>query len=216
MDWSILTSRNAFATPLVLALTSEHGSDVLSYEPETIRECLKQHNRDVSESVVTRVNAAMGLFTSNAFWQDPATFNIVCRALNRSPRPTTAPASIEDMAWGVTEARFLLYDPEDDEFNATNSIGTAVARYVSVVLHAEGVYTPPEALAFAGKVRPSTLVDDPDQMLSLQQRADDEAGQINLTVNTQLRELLSQIIDARIPLQAEAQAQITSTISQLG
>lgn len=216
MNWTRLTDNSIFATPVVLALVAEHGTDVITYEPETIRECLKQHNPSVSESVVTRVNAALGLFTSNAFWQDPATFNIICRALNRSARPMAAPADIEDMAWGVTEAEFLLFDPEDNEANVSNAASSAVAKYVTVALTKEGMYTAPTALSFAHPVRPSGLVDMPDQALSVQQRADAEAANINQTTSDQMRELLLQIVDSRIPLQQSSMDQIKTALEQLG
>lgn len=216
MNWTQLTDNRIFATPVVLALVAEHGTDVITYEPETIRECLKQHNPNVSESVVTRVNAALGLFTSNAFWQDPATFNIVCRALNRSARPLAAPADIEDMAWGVTEAEFLLFDPEDNEANVSNVASSAVAKYVAVALTKEGMYTAPDALSFAHPVRPSGLVDMPDQALSVQQRADAEAANINQNTSDQMRELLRQIVDSRIPLQQSSMEQIKASLEQLG
>lgn len=215
MNWTQLTDNSIFATPVVLALVAEHGTDVVFYEPETIRECLKQHNPSVSESVVTRVNAALGLFTSNAFWQDPATFNIVCRALNRSARPMAAPADIEDMAWGVTEAEFLLFDPEDDDYNATNVASSSVVKYVTVALNREGMYTTPDALKFAHPIRPSGLIDMPDQLLSLQQRSDDQAFQINQNTSNQLALLLQQILDARIPLESGALDQVKSSLAQL-
>lgn len=216
MNWTILTDRSTFATPIVLALVAEYGPDVISYEPETIRECLKKHNPNVSESVVTRVNAALGLFTSNAFWQDPATFNIVCRALNRAPRPMAAPADIEDMSWGVTEANLLLFDPEDEQSNATNVAGLAVVRYVAEALKREGMYTAPDALSFVPAIRPSATVDEPDQLMSLQQRADDAATQINAETTEQMKLLLQQIVNARIPMQPDSAKQVSEMLAQLG
>lgn len=214
MNWQLLTEPTTFASPLVLALVAEHGPDVVVYEPETIRECLRKHNPKVSESLVVRVNAALGLFTSNAFWKDPATFNIVSRALNRAARPMAAPADIEDMAWGVTEAGFLLMDSADEQSTA-NVIGPAVAKYVTVALNREGMYTVPDALSFAQPVRPAGIVDIPEQTLSLQQRADEEAIQINNMVNEQMSMVLQQINDARIPLQKEAQAQLNAALTNL-
>ena len=83
MIQDLLRSPKTFATPVLLYLVSTLGDDVVNYEPESISEYLRKIEPRVSRGLIDRVVAATGLFTSNAFWYDPATFNIVSRALNR-------------------------------------------------------------------------------------------------------------------------------------
>ena len=78
---SILHNRDAFATPLLLFAFDKLGMNVFEYEPETIKGWMQQIYPDVDKELPVRLNAAIGLFTSDLFWYDPATFGIVCRAI---------------------------------------------------------------------------------------------------------------------------------------
>lgn len=209
----LLLNSRVFATPVVLALVAKYGIDVVEYEPETIRECLKSEYSQTPEAVVSRVIAALGLFTSNRYWQDPAIFSIVSRSLNRATRPFAGPATVEDMVWGVTEANFLRFDGEseapEDKFNA------AVSLYVSQSLKSEGLTKAPAELSFAQLSSGDSVFYDPEMTVSLQSREDAELQALSDFANNQMLEMLDQINSAKIPMDEGAQQQLINLQTEL-
>lgn len=206
---NLLQSESTFATPVLLYLVSKLGEDVIYYEPESIAEYLKKTEPTVSRSLIDRVVAATGLFTSNAYWYDPATFNIVSRALNRKPFPTAKPADLEDMAWGVAEAS-LLMSGED----VTDSFSDAIIKYIRFFLKSSGIYTAPSSLEFVGSIPFTSALDDEDTAMAIQQASDTEAAQVDIQVNTQMLELLNQLKYLQLPIRKEAADELNELITE--
>ena len=205
----LLRSDKTFATPIVLYLVSVLGEDVIYYEPESIAEYLKKIEPNVSRGLIERVVAATGLFTSNAFWYDPATFSIVCRALNRRPFPATRPAELEDMAWGVSEASLLLSGGEvGDQFSEY------IRRYLIYFMKADGIYTAPSSLSFVGHIPFTPALDDDSTAMAVQASSDNEAARVDIQINTQMLELLSQLKSLRLPLRKEATEELDELITE--
>ena len=206
---NLLQSESTFATPVLLYLVSKLGEDVVYYEPESIAEYLKKIEPTVSRSLIDRVIAATGLFASNAYWYDPATFNIVSRALNRKPFPIAKPADLEDMAWGVAEAS-LLMSGED----VTDSFSDAIIKYIRFFLKSNGIYTAPSSLEFVGSIPFTSALDDEDTTMTIQQASDTEAAQIDIQVNTQMLELLNQLKYLQLPIRKEAADELNELITE--
>ena len=210
MNVRFLKNKKVFASPVILYIISELGVDAISYEPETIAEFLKAKEPAIDKQVIDRTNAALGLFTSNLFWTDPAIFNIVSRALNRNRFPTRNAASIEDMAWGMTEASLLLSGSEDD---TVDSYSDSVNRYVKFALKSEGLYTVPECMSQIGSIPFNTQLDDAEMMLSVQQRSDSRAADIDLYVSNQMMELLNQISISGVAIDKEAKIELNKLLT---
>lgn len=205
----LLRSNRTFATPIVLYLVSVLGEDVISYEPESIAEYLKNIEPATNRSLIDRVVAATGLFTSNAFWYDPATFNIVSRALNRKPFPASKPAELEDMAWGVTEATLLMSgDDTSDDFSEY------IRRYIRYFMMSTGSYTAPDSLSFVGHIPFTPAIDDDSNTLVIQRESDDQARDIDTIVNSQMLELLGQLKMLRLPLRKDASDELDELVAE--
>ena len=204
----LLRSDKTFATPIVLYLVSVLGEDVIGFEPESIAEYLKKIEPTVSKSLIDRVVAATGLFTSNAFWYDPATFSIISRALNRRPFPAAKPAELEDMAWGVSEASLLL-SGED----VGDNFSEYIIRYLQYFMKSEGIFTAPTSLSFIGHIPFTPAVDDDSYTANIQAESDNVAAKIDIQVNMQMLELLNQLKSLRLPMRKEATAELDELIA---
>ena len=206
---SLLQSEDTFATPVLLYLVSVLGESVVTYEPESIAEYLKSIEPAVSRGLIDRVIAATGLFTSNAYWYDPATFNIVSRALNRKPFPTAKAADLDDMAWGVAESS-LLMSGED----VTDNFSEYIVRYIKYFMKSSGMYTLPSNLEFVGSIPFTPAIDDDSHAMTVQNASDVEAAGIDLQVNKQMLELLNQVKSLRLPLRKEAATELDDLINE--
>lgn len=210
----LLKSESTFATPVVLHLVYSLGPDAITYEPETINEYLRSVEPTVPRSLCERVNAALGLFTTNLYWQDPAVFNIVSRALNRKPFPTSRPAELVDMAWGVTEATMLLTDPEPDPNTMGDNFGEAIRRYIRYQIKADGLFTPPHALAFVDAIPFTPPLDDYSNTANIQLEADTKTAEIDDIVNKQTYLMLSQIQMSGVPIVKSASTELSEILTE--
>ena len=195
----LLRSKDTFATPIVLFLISDLGYTALEFEPETIADRLREIEPDVDESLIERVNAALGLYTSNLFWTDPITFGIVCRALNRAKFPAGDEPSVGDIAWGVTEAALLTRDVIDEE--PEDRFDESIIKYVKYSLKLIGMYSTPQSLIdYFGEISSVLSVDDPAIAEARQTESDDMAEKVDVVVATKMKNLLLQIKSLGIQL----------------
>jgi hypothetical protein len=98
------------------------------------------------DELFDRIMSGIALLTSNAFFVDLQSFMDTCNALNFGVvmSNTWIPADLDDVLWGVTEARMLL----GDDFNV-DDFSHDVKRYVGVLLQEEGINKIPSVLNFA-------------------------------------------------------------------
>jgi hypothetical protein len=96
-----------------------------------------------SADLLDRIQAGSSLFTSNLFFLSLEAFSPICNALNFGPvtAQVLIPADLDDVLWGITEARMLV--GTQDKFSHN------IARYVGVLLQQEGIVKPPSVLSFA-------------------------------------------------------------------
>lgn len=142
-----LNDPEIYATSAMAILIEEFGTEFLEWEPETIDiEIQKTFGFDPDTQLMDRLNAAIGLLTSNSFFLDPNAFMNTCNALNFGVvlSESWVPADLDDVLWGVTEAQLLLGDDyKADEYSHN------VRRYVGVLLQEEGIGKIPRVLSFA-------------------------------------------------------------------
>lgn len=209
MGVAFLQNKKVFASPVVLYIISQLGTEAIEYEPETIAEFLKSKEPKIDKQVIDRTNAALGLFTSNLFWNDPAIFNIVSRALNRNKFPTRNAASIEDMAWGMTEASLLLNGDED----VPDIYSESIKNYIKFSLKSEGLYTVPGCMKEIGKIPFNSILDDADMQMAVQQRSDNRAADIDVQISNQMIELLNQIELSGVAIQKTAKEELKQLLA---
>lgn len=201
MIYQLLESNKTFASPIILWLVDQYGADALSFEPETIAEALYGVNPNTRRDIVDRVNAGLGLISSDLFWTDPFVFGTVCRSLSRHKFPTANAPSVLDLAWGVTEATMLMLD---DSNGTKDSFSPSVKTFIQITAKSDGVLTLPSALSDITKLSSEFRIDDPEIYAARQQEADATAADIDATVANMTLELFGQIKELRMKITAEA------------
>ena len=196
----ILSNKEAFATPLLLYAYNIIGDDIFELEPETIEQILKQHDHKVLKRNLDRINAALGLITTNLFWQDPITFAVTCRTLNRHPRVDAAPPKLDDIVWAITEARLITGTPGKDHEPFSDSI----KAYIEHLMKLAGVVTAEPTLDFVTPPELSNTYDDPEQATAIYANSEDNVEELEREVSTKMIMLLKQIKDLHIKLSDEA------------
>lgn len=214
---SILHNKGAFATPLLIYAYDIVGSELLDYDTETVRELLISRNPKVGMPLVNRLNAAIGLLNSNMFWVDPVTFGLVCRTLNRNPYVASEAPDLYDISWGVTEANLIMGSPdEDDQKNGDLMYSEAVKRYIQHLFRIDGIYKSPDSLDFVTPLPSSNTIDEPQQVLSVQERSDSDVAAIDYSVYVKTIECLNQIKQLDVALSKEASEELNRIIDADG
>ena len=206
----LLKSKSTFATPIVLYLFDVLGTDAIEFEAETVAEYLKQIEPKTPQVLIDRTNAALGLLNSDLFWNDPVTFGIVCRALNRNKFPMGSEPSIGDMAWGVSEATLLTGDVKGEDIS--DKFSESIAKYVRYTFKINAVYSLPKSLDDFGPIPYTLSIDDPEMARARQAESDQAAAGIDLLVTKKMLELFLQIKKSGVKLDPEATKEIDSII----
>lgn len=209
----LLKSRETFATPVVLFLFQDLGSDALTLEPETIGDRLRMIEPSVDQSLIDRVNAALGLFNTDLFWNDPVTFGVVCRALNRRKFALASEPTIGDICWGVTEANLLTNDVVDDV--AKDVFNESIIKYVKYTLKLNAVYSMPKSLkSDFGELPYTFVIDDPAIAEARQSEFDSDAAKIDAVVSDKMYMLLSQIKRSGVKLTDSASRDVDQLLAE--
>ena len=208
----ILSDKQAFATPLLLFAYSQVGDELFDLEPETINRILWLKDSHVPQCNVNKLNAALGLFTSNLFWQDPITFGITCRTLNRANRPETAPPDLEDVVWGVTEARLIVGNPDEPEEKFSDS----VEAYIRQLLKMDSIVTEVPTLKFITPPEVPNTYDDPNQMMDMLNSSKERVSDLEQGASTKMIMLLKQIKDLHLDISKEASQDLENLLKEQG
>jgi len=139
-----------FTTTIMTLLTDKWGGmGFTAWDPITVQMQLRD-DFDIAEPkdhLLERIGAGSSLFQSNLFFVSLPAFNSTCTTLNRdmSFSDIYVPSGLDDILWGIWEARMLL----GKELWAENEFSHDIARYVGLLLVNHGFTEPPELLAFA-------------------------------------------------------------------
>lgn len=196
----LLAEKTAFATPLLLYAYNLIGDDIFEIEPETIEQILKQQNHKTLQRNVDKINAALGLLTTNLFWQDPITFAVTCRTLNRKARVNAAPPDIEDVLWGITEARLIVGSPNEENEPFSDSI----QAYIQQLLKMAGIVTEVPTLDFIEPQKEPNVYDDAEQSLAAYDSSRERVDDLEQGLSTKMATMLKQIKDLHIKLSEDA------------
>ena len=142
-----LQDDRTFVTAVMAILTDTYGLDFLEWDPITIAMELKSDFQfEPDDALMDKIGCGSSLLTSNLFFVSLESFNVSCNVLNRGMgvSETFLPADLDDVMWGVSEARILLDDMFDQE-----EFSHDVSRFVGKLLEDRGLYEPPPMLAFA-------------------------------------------------------------------
>jgi len=195
-DW--LTDETTYTTVLMAILWDRYGEEFLQWDPVTVNLQLRDDFRlEAPEWLMDRLNAGSVLMTTDQFHQTLTAFSAVCNTLNfgvSSPQ-VMVPADLDDVFWGVLEAR-LLEGPAESR----QPFSEDIAGYVGVLLSEAGVDEPPSQLGFAVlpehevENRQSALAGDDEMFFKLywDRRQEARNGYQEMGM-TRLRELFTQL-----------------------
>jgi hypothetical protein len=155
-EW--LEDPSLFATSAMALLIDTWGMEFIEWDPVTVGlELTADFGIEPSGELQDKIQAACSIFTSNLFFISIETFSTTCDALNFGSVASEilVPADLDDVLWGVTEARILLGDDFEE-----NEFGHDVAGFVGLLLSEAGVKKPPSVLQFAEFDAAETLRED--------------------------------------------------------
>ena len=205
---TILSDKQAFATPLLLLAYQTIEEQIFDLEPETIGQILKEIDPKTLNRNINKVNAALSLIQSNLFWQDPVTFGFTCRVLNRCPRVSGSPPNLDDIMWGVTEARLITGDPNAEQAPFSESIKS----YVEFLLKKDSIVTEVPTLNFVDAPEFKNVYDDPEQQLSVFDSSKERVNEMEQEVGTKMVTMLKQIKDLHLDISKEAAKDLESLL----
>lgn len=206
---SLLTDRQAFATPLLLYAYKLFGDDLFELEPETIEYGLSKGVGKLPQYTLNKINAALGLLSTNLFWQDPITFGITCRTLNRVARVGAAPPDLDDIMWGITEARLITGNPQAEPEPFSDSI----VAYIQHLLKLDRIVTDIPTLDFIKQgPEESNNITDSDYQLDSYNTSKERAADLEQGVATKMVTMLKQIKDLHLDISKEAAADIENLL----
>ena len=191
-------SKKGFGSALLIACIDDFGLECLDWEPETLEITVREKYGDVDRDSVERLMAAVGVLTSNMFTQDVIALCMTCATLDfeRTGGESFVPAGLDEIMWGLTEARLLLGGLDDKEFS------DEVCIYVGKLLADEGLENPPDTLSFAVRndtgVDLETLADLPELSAMFEEDQAASKDMLDMVAMEKLRLLLEQIDELKL------------------
>lgn len=195
---TLLAAEETYATPLILLLLDQYGTESLSWSPATIRMELEQDFQlKLPKLTLDKIMAATTILTTNYFYKDVTRFVEICNILAGDDfQPDEfEPADAAEMLIGITEA-LLLYppngDPEDTEFSAE------IQEYIKQILREEGILKPFDVLKFAMSDDSASKVDadyadDPEMYSAIYQMQQEKTGDLRTIYLENMQALMDQL-----------------------
>lgn len=192
-------SDEAFGSSLLIACLDDWGSEFLNWEPETMEITIREkYGKGVRDDNILRLLAAVSVFTSELFYVDLNAFCAACTVLDfeRTSVDKFVPAGLDEIMWGLTEARMLLGGIDQRKFS------DEVALYTGKLLEEEGIENPPDALKYAKRVMQGTsadtLADLPDLAQMFQEDQELTKEELDRGAMEKLARLLDQINELKL------------------
>jgi len=197
-DW--MKDPTAYTTSIMLLMVDKFGTDFIEWDPTTVNLEIKDaFGFEPRTALLDRVQAGASLFTSNLFQVSLETFSAVCNAMNFGAVTSEVflPADLDDVLWGVTEAKLLMGSDFDSDFSSN------IQNYVGVLLGQAGFNKAPSILSFASvKDIPDDVPDtlsDPILERAVYEKDQTDKAEIEQWNSAKIADLLSQI--RNLPLQ---------------
>lgn len=190
----LLRDPDTFATTLLIVAIDTLGADedISGWSPETIfLEFKDELHVELPQGNLDKIMAAITIRTTDRFWKNLPAFIHCCNVLagDEFDPGIFNPATVKEMAWGITEG-LLLFPPDEDA-----PFSPEICAYIGFMLNYEGYFISPDILQFG--TRPQLDVSDrfdtPDQYAQYALAQQDRAEQVNELVRDSTYELLEQL-----------------------
>lgn len=205
-EW--LEDPNTYTTCVMALLMDKYTMEFIQWDPLALAMDIKDDfHIEPDAQLMDKIGAGSSLLTSNLFFVSLEAFNAICNTLNLgiNPSETFLPADLDDIHWGLLEAKMLLGDVFDEE-----SFSHDIARYCGALLADRGIYEPPQILQFAefdeeivrnlGDVAAGDVNDDDLALLKAHtEGVEQERESMTALANAKIDELVDQL--KQLPLE---------------
>lgn len=148
---------------MLAILVDLYDYEALSWSPQAIAMQLHDDFQiDVPQTTIDKIMAGIAILTSDDFYRRCSAFNHICNVLSGDTFDPTIfePATVDEIAWGITEAVLLSPPEEGEQFSAE------ICGFIAKTLENEGIVKTPAVLRFAVPASKSDplahLADDPE------------------------------------------------------
>ena len=186
-------SKEGFGTALLIACIDDWGIECVSWEPETLEITIREKYGDVDPDSLQRLLAAISVMTSDMFTQDVSALCLICTTLDfeRGADDMFEPAGLDEIMWGLTEARMILGGIDPKKFS------DEIRIYVGKLMDEEGLTKPPKTLEFAlpskGGPSPEVFADLPELSQMFEEDQEISKEDLDEAAISKLNRLLDQI-----------------------
>jgi len=148
---------------------------------------------EIPQSAIDKIMSAIVILTSDDFYQRLPVFNHICNVLSGDTFDPASfePASVDEIAWAITEA-VLLWPPDE-----TDVFTDEIRGFIAKMLELEGISRPPDILRFVvPRDAPdpiSHLSNDPEMYEAFSQRQTDNKSSVEELLRENVQALLVQL-----------------------
>jgi hypothetical protein len=206
---NIFEDKKAFSTPLLIQAFDIYGMDLFDMDVDVLTDDLKERFKDTDNTIIDRMLAGIGLYTSNLFFQDPIVFGQTCRVFNRHKYPNASEPTLQDICWGIVEAS-LIIAPEDDK--AMEPFSEAVKKYIQFELKYNGVITAIPSLPMIKPTTEETDIYDPIINAGELENSVNIVNSLEQNIQTNMIQCLNQIANLPVEMAQEAKAQLSTIL----
>ena len=194
---SFFTSTDSFASTLLCLLIDKYGVEVLEWDPATVEIQIKEDfGVQASPHALNRIQAGSAILTSNLFHVSLEAYCTICNTLVNGVSDTGqfVPSSLNDIAWGMTEAALL----EGSDY-LKQGYSHNINLYMGVLLDQAGIYDPPaifKTVEYPGTVQEDNLTALSGDEMAYQNywdRQADHKANVDAFINARLFHLLSEM-----------------------
>jgi hypothetical protein len=193
----VFKDKRAFATTILIVLIDAFGTDVLDWDAETIRLEVKSYfHTEIEDENMDKLMSGILILSTDGFYRNLNQFIATCNALSGTGinNQVFDPATVEECAWGVTEA--ILLNPDFHDFS------DEINSYVGVRLEYEGWGTVPKILRGAvlphGESSAEDFSNDPSLFAGVWGAMKENERLLDETLAMNKQDLLNQISSLKI------------------
>lgn len=204
---AVLRNPESFATSLLAICVDEYGTDVFSWDPETLWLELASEFVVPSRLNKDKIQALILAHTTDLPFTSVETFIITANVLNgfESGFDVLDIVTADEALWCVYEIMLNHVADSDGEVDDAPEFSDEVRAFLAVTLHNDGILEPPDVLKIADMAAvPSAAADDPVMFNAAWDRSRAESADLMAGLSGRIRDLARELDE--LPLRNRSSA----------